>query len=60
MDIKQVGTKTGKAGSYGAIGVLVEYFVSMKFPDLPGGIVTAACASAFHGLHSLVMQWRAK
>ena len=60
MNKTEVGLKATKAGSYGAVGVLVEYFVSMKFPDLPGGIVTAACASAFHGLHSVFMQWRKK
>jgi len=62
MDKTQVGIKATKAGTYGGIGVLVEYLCAkyLGMDDLPGGIITAACASAGHGLHNMFLQWRGK
>ena len=62
MDTKLAGIKAVKGGSYGGLGVLVEYLCAkyLGMDDLPGGVITAACASAGHALHSLVKQWRGK
>ena len=62
MDKKQVGIKAGKAGTYGGIGVLVEYLAAkyLGMDDLPGGVITAAWASACHAAHNLFLQWRGK
>jgi hypothetical protein len=62
MDAKLTGMKAVKGGTYGGIGVLVEYLCAkyLGMDDLPGGVITTACASAGHALHNLIQQYRGK